>query len=222
MVFFNPKTFITAIVFANIVLGRQAQSAEEPKQSANVIQINALIAVKVALVGNDTDLSDDSNALRAIWRSEFAKTWSIRQDLAKRSGRMPLDQTNVFMTRFDLPSGRMIVSATSTPSDDCHSFSNVGLSDNLLSCPVKVAIIQENKFDIVYHDNKFVFSIGLGTGGAFDNSDTASQTSITFAPSQKILQSHLFSSPAPEMKRSYKIDELQTINPDNVEIKLSY
>jgi hypothetical protein len=222
MEYFNKKMLVAALVFASIVLGRQTHSAEEAKQPTNITQINALIAVKVALVGNDTDLGDDSNALRAIWRDEFAKTWSVRQDLAKRSGRTPLAQTNVFMTKFEIPSGRMIVSATSTPSDDCSSFSNVGLPDNLLSCPMKVAIIQGNEMDVVYNDNKFVFSIGLGQGGAFDNSDIESQTSITFEPSQKILQSHLFAPPVPEIKRSYKIDELQTINPDNVEIKLSY
>jgi hypothetical protein len=116
----------------------------------------------------------------------------------------------------------MIVSATSTPREDCKSFSNLNLSDNLLSCPMKVAIIQSDKLDIVYDDNNFVFSIGLGPGGAFNNSDTEAQTSITFDPSQKVLQSHLFSAPVAEIRRPYKIDELQTTNPDNVEIKLNY
>jgi hypothetical protein len=181
---FNMKTFATAIIFASIIFGSQAQSGEDTTLPANIPQIDTLKAVKIALVGNNTDLSDDSNALRAIWRSEFAKTWSVRQELAKRLGRVPLDETNVFVTKFDLPSGKMIVSATSTPSEDCQSFSNLGLSDNLLSCPMKVAIVQSNKLDVVYDGGNFVFSIGLGPGGAFNNSDTEAQTSITFDPSR--------------------------------------
>ena len=191
---FNLKTFATAMVFASQVAAGQGQSAEDTKQPVYIPQVNVLTAVKVALVGNDTDLSDDFNALRAIWHNEFVKKWDIRQNLSKRFGRNPLVQTDVFMTKFDLASGRMIVSATSTPGDDCYSFSNVGLSDNLLSCPLKVAIAQGNKFNVVDDRPNLVFSIGLGSGGTFDNSDTKSQTSITFNPSEKTLQSHFIHS----------------------------
>jgi hypothetical protein len=67
------KAFVCAIIFASMMFGEQAGSAEETQSPPNIPQIAALKAVKVALVGNNTDLSDDSNALRVTTQMPFVQ-----------------------------------------------------------------------------------------------------------------------------------------------------
>lgn len=90
---------------------------------------------------------------------------------------------------------------------------------------MKIALINNNKVRILYSIEKpplFPFSVGLNSGGQFDNADDNNQTTISFDPDRNVLQSHLFSSEEHAAASSLTIDELKKTNSDNYSIQLNY
>jgi hypothetical protein len=216
------RRFQTLATTSIVVLCVCHGSAYSQTQQPTPLQTQVLKAQSVDMTGNSNDLSDETNDIRAIWKDQFDKILSERQSIAAKLGTSLIKMTDVFFTTFQSPAGRIILSATATPTDDCQSFSNIGLSSNLMTCPMRVALISNDKLRTVYSDDKFPFSIGLSQGGAFDNSANDNQTSISFDPVSKMLQSKLFSGPQSNPKPLVAIEELTKANPDNRQIKLSY
>jgi len=159
-------------------------------QDAPIIQ--ALKASSVSLRGDLINLKSSPNILRAIWQDQFARIYDERQILSKKAGNPPIDTTTVFSAFFESPKGLFVLSATATPEVDCQSFTGLGLSPNLLACPMRVALVSGGKITLIYEDSHFAFSTSVNDQGEFNNEDKANQTAIEFNFADKVIQTKLF------------------------------
>ncbi len=125
-----------------------------------------------------------------------------------------ISTTNVFAANFDVPQGKIIVSATDAPGYDCQSYTNIGLSPSLMTCPMRVALVEPNEIKIIYSSKSFPFSIGVNEEGQFDNENPENRTLMTLDPVNKILRTHL----------SQSGPHIEGFNPDadNTAIRLDY
>lgn len=163
------------------IIGPQFAMAQEKPETAR------LTAITVDLRGE----SPASKVYRAIWRDAFDQELAVREKLSKVTKRPPIFTADVFAASFTIAKGKIIVSATNTPTISCQSYTNLGLSPSLMTCPMRVALVQTDETKIIYRTDAFAFSIGVSDKGTFDNENPESRTSVTFDPVNKVLQTHL-------------------------------
>lgn len=146
-----------------------------PDRRAAPVATPPTVLLSAALKAVTVDLRGDSssNIYRAIWHDVFDQELAIRQKFSEKTNRPIISTTNVFAANFDVPKGKIIVSATDEPGNGCQSYTNIGLSPSLMSCPMRVAFVQPNEIKIIYSSKSFPFSIGVTDEGQFDNENPA-------------------------------------------------
>lgn len=146
-----------------------------PDRRAASVTTAPTVLLSAALKAVTVDLRGDSssNIYRAIWHDVFDQELAIRQKFSEKTNRPIISTTNVFAANFDVPKGKIIVSATDEPGNGCQSYTNIGLSPSLMSCPMRVAFVQPNEIKIIYSSKSFPFSIGVTDEGQFDNENPA-------------------------------------------------
>lgn len=181
-----------------------------PAAAAPPVRLSAVLKAVTVDLGGDSG----SNVYRAIWHDVFDQELAIRQKFSEKTNRPVISTTNVFAANFDVPQGKIVVSATDVPGNGCQSYTNIGLSPSLMTCPMRIALVQSKEIKIIYSSKSFPFSIGVNKEGEFDNENPASRTSVTLDPVKKILRTYL-SQAGPHI-------EGFALNADNTTIRLEY
>jgi hypothetical protein len=170
-------TLAVACSTISIFVFRSARGEDQNIESA---QIRSIV-VKLS--------SEDVYA--RIWQDAFHQMIDLRRRLAERTKRPPILTTEVFTATFDAPEGQIVMAATATPKVDCESYSKVSLSPSLMTCPLRVALVQGKDFRVVYETKSFPFSIGVTESGEINSEDKQNYTTVTFDPVNKTLTTML-------------------------------
>ena len=114
------------------------------------------------------DLKSDNEGIpvHKICRKSSTKSWLNDLSLAKETHRPPLLSKLIYAAAFQTPKGRIIVSATSTINSDCQSYERVGLSSEIDTCPMKIALINGDGYKIIYSTDKYPFAVTTDANGA--------------------------------------------------------
>ena len=170
-----------AVVVA-FLIGGIANGADE-KPQVKYLQQQTIDLVK----------GPDPLKLRDTWDIPFKEEVALRQKLSEVTKRPPLFSAGVYVAEFETRGGRIILSATSTPDQDCRSYSNVGLSKNLISCPMRVALVSGDAVKVIYSEDQFALADNGDTGSSkLSTNDKGSiGTLITFDPLAHTISSRL-------------------------------
>jgi hypothetical protein len=111
-----------------------------------------------------------------------------------------------------------VMAATGTPENDCESYTNVGLLPTLMTCPLRVPLVQDGRVKaIVYEDDSFPFAISVNDKGEFNNEDKENRTNVVFDPSKKIIATQLI-----EAGTLVGAAQALEANPNDVVMRLKY
>ncbi len=132
---------------------------------------------------------DEDNIYSRVWRDAFDKILARRKVLSEKLGRPPILTTDVFAVTFKSTNGQgdIVMSATATLDKDCESYANVGLSPSLMTCPLRIVLVQSDRLKLLYQEDSFAFAIGVDDKGVFDNEDKDNHTEVVFDPEEKTI-----------------------------------
>ena len=170
-------------IIATLLVSTVARAADDK------IQTKPLQQTKVNLVEGPDPLK-----LRAAWGDTFKEEVALRRKLSEKTKRPAIFSTDVYTAAFETNGGQLVISATSTPTKDCESQANVGLSHNLVTCPMRVAFISGDNVKIIFAEDDFALADSGDQGPTVqaDSTKTAVGTLITFDPSVLTLSTKLF------------------------------
>jgi hypothetical protein len=168
------------ISFAMLSAELSAVCAQEKPQTAQ------LSAITVNLKGD----SPDSEMYQSIWQDVFKQELETRIKLSAITNRPPLYTTQLFVAAFNVPQGSIVLSSTDTPEVGCRTYTAVGLSPSLMTCPVRVALLQNKEARVIYSSPAYTFSFSVNADGEFDNDSAEVRTFVTLDPSSKSLYTH--------------------------------
>ena len=138
-------------------------------------------------------LYDEESPLAKIWHDVFEKEISMRNAMSKKTGRPAIPTTTVFAASFKDPGGSVIImAAMATPEKDCTSYTNIGLSPVLMSCPLRVALVKNDAdIKVVYSNDSFPFVMEVNEEGEFKDESKANNTQVFFNYANKTLTTKL-------------------------------
>jgi hypothetical protein len=160
-----------ALLIATIATGAASAAQSE-------IQTQRLIATRLAL-----DAAPTSSALASIWQDKLRAEQAKFVTLPKAAPYASTPSVPVFVATFRDGDRTIILSALFT-TPECRNFSGAA-SPSLNNCPVRVAVLRDDKVKVVVKQDDFPFAAAMKDApdtevAQYDNQTPRDKTVVTF------------------------------------------